>query len=446
MRKIIATLHLLFLLALPLTAYPGEGAPALTLDECVKAALANNHVLLAESEKLEAAKAGVGKAESSFMPRLDLSETYMRSDNPVMSFGAKLDQGRFTAADFDPSKLNSPHAIDNFNFRVQITQPVFNGGKEWVGMKRAKLGLGAAGDSYSRSRQETVYRVVQAYYGVALAGEYVKVAGMAKDTTEAHVKLAQDFYNQGMLVGSEVLLAKVRLAEVTEMLIKAKNQEATARAALNMILARPQDTDFRLAGTLGYVDFPATLTELQDEAVKDRPDLAGMDKTVENMGEGIRLARTDYLPILNFIARYDLDDRTPFAGDGNSYTLLGMLTWNVFDGFLTTNSVREASAGYNASRHMLDQMKEGVLFEVRQAYNNLDEARQRIEVAKTAVDEGEESLRIIQRRFEAGLTKTLDVLDAETALTRARTNKAQALYDYNVELAQLKLAAGRMEY
>ena len=445
MKKTIIPLILLLITAVPHAAF-GEGGPPLTLDECVRAGLSGNKSLLAETEKVEAAKAGMMKATSAFLPKLDLSETYMHSNNPVMAFGAKLNQGRFTLADFAVNNLNNPAAIDNYNSRAQLTQPIFNGGKEWVGLKSAGLGLEAADMGLSRSRQETVYRAVQAYYGVVLAGEYVKVAEKSLETTEGHVKLAQSLFNQGMLVGSELLLAKVHLAEVKEMHIRARNRHATAKAVLNNVLGRPQDTEFIPAEPLKYVEFPGTLQSFLDEALKARPDLTGMGKGVESMEAGVEMAKTDYLPNLNFIARYDLDDRRPFGGRGESYSLLGVVSWNVFDGLMTTGSVREARANYNRTAHMYDSMKDGVLLEVREAYNSTDEARQRIEAARTAVEEGEEALRIVKKRFESGMAKTMDVLDAETALTRARTNNIQALYDYNVSVAALKLAVGRMEY
>src|SRR5512143_4172705 len=138
MRFLITTVLFFFAVLSPHHECQGDEA-ALTLDSCIHAALENNHAFLAEQENVTAAKAGVGKAVSGFLPRVDVSETYMRSDNPVMAFGAKLNQGRFTAADLAVNNLNDPQPIDNFNFRAQLTQPIFNGGKEWVGLKRARL-------------------------------------------------------------------------------------------------------------------------------------------------------------------------------------------------------------------------------------------------------------------------------------------------------------------
>jgi len=420
-----------------------EEAQPLTLKDCVNSTLDKNHSLLAEGCRLDAAKAGIGKAGAAFMPKLDVTETFMRSDNPVMAFGSKLNQGVFTAADFAVDRLNDPGAVDNFNFSLQATMPIFNGGREWVGLSMAKAGLKAEDKKYGRARQETVFNAVRAYYGVALAGEYVKAAEKSKDATAGHLRVAQSLYGQGMLTGSDVLLAKVRLAEVKETLIKAANRQAIAKAALNVIMARPQDADFQAVDRLSEAVFTGALKDFMEEARANRPDLAATGLGVDMADKGVRMAKTGYLPNVNIVGRYDLDDKDFIGGSGDSYTVMGVVSWNLFDGLLTTSNVSEARANRNMAMHRLDQAKEDVEFEVRQAFYNMQEARQRIETAGAAVEEGEEALRIIQKRFGAGMSKTTDLLDAEAALVRARTNRLSALYDYNVAIAALKLAVGR---
>ena len=111
------------------------------------------------------------------------------------------------------------------------------------------------------------------------------------------------------------------------------------------------------------------------------------------MDEGVSLAKTDYLPNLNLIGQYDRDSQDAFGRGGNSYTLMGRITWNVFDGFLTTNKVREARAERNATAYMYDGMREGVLFEVRKAYNDLEEARQRMAVSSACGERGRRGLK-----------------------------------------------------
>ena len=87
-------------------------------------------------------------------------------------------------------------------------------------------------------------------------------------------------------------------------------------------------------------------------------------------------------------------------------------------------------------------MRSGVQLQVRQAYYNLAASQERIAATSSSVQEAEEGWRIVQKRYEVGMTTFVDVLGAENALIRSRTNALQALYDNNVAQAELKLAAG----
>ena len=153
MKTAIASLSLILALILPAPVPADDGARPLTLSESVGIALENNHTLLAEGERLKAAESGIGEATSAFLPKVDLSETYMRSDNPVAVFSAKLSQRRFTASDFAIDSLNNPSPVNDWNFRVQVVQPLFKGGKELVGLKRARLYVESASEARERARQ-----------------------------------------------------------------------------------------------------------------------------------------------------------------------------------------------------------------------------------------------------------------------------------------------------
>ena len=86
-----------------------------------------------------------------------------------MVLGTKLNQEIITPTDFNPVVINNPAAISNYNARLSVTQPVFNGGKEYIGWDQARLAKDASIEDRERTRQETVYNVVKAYYGLLLA-------------------------------------------------------------------------------------------------------------------------------------------------------------------------------------------------------------------------------------------------------------------------------------
>ena len=154
------------------------------------------------------------------------------------------------------------------------------------------------------------------------------------------------------------------------------------------------------------------------------------------------MARTDYLPSLNVMGQVDWNSTKLAGDDAKSWAVMAVLQWNLFDGLVTRSKVKEAVATNSRIRSLEEQAREAVQLEVRQAYYSLSSSGDRISATVTSVQEAEEGLRIVQKRYESGMTPFVDVLGAETALIRARTSALQAVYDNNVADAELKLATG----
>ena len=213
---------LLLLLTLAAASF-SYAAEALTLEQAVAKALDNNPALKAAGAQIETADAGLLRSTSAFLPRVTLSEIWSRTDSPLMAFGTKLNREIVTPADFDPSVMNNPEAISNYDTRLTVMQPVWSGGKEYIGRKQAGLAKEASIQDRARARQETIFGVVKAYYGLLLAREYRKVALQSRETSEANVKLADARYRAGAVLQSDFLGAKVQLAEVREMMTRSEN-------------------------------------------------------------------------------------------------------------------------------------------------------------------------------------------------------------------------------
>ncbi|HYM12327.1 MAG TPA: TolC family protein [Bryobacterales bacterium] len=107
---------------------------------------------------------------------------------------------------------------------------------------------------------------------------------------------------------------------------------------------------------------------------------------------------------------------------------------------------RVAQARFAESRAaaLAKRADSAINLEVRKAYLDLDAAGRRLEVATTAVAEAEESHRIIQNRYQAGLTTITELLRSKTALAAARTSRVAAIYDQRVAAAALEHAAGTL--
>ena len=433
----------LFLLVLTVasTVYATE---TLTLEQAVATALRNNPGLKAADAQVEEARAGVLKSSSGFLPKVTLSETWSRTDNPLMVFGTKLNQEIVSPPDFAPDAINDPEAISNYNTRLAVMQPVFNGGKEYLGVKQAKLARDAALRGRERARQDTAFQVIKAYYGVLLAREYHRVAVQSLETSSANVKLAEARYQAGAVLQSDLLRARVQEAEVKEMVTRSENGRKLALANLNFAMGVPQESAYELDGTLGVQELVPDLSGLSGSALTSRPDLLALDLNRRNAEASVSQARTDYIPSLNLMGQVDWNSDRIGGSDAKSWAVMAVLQWNLFDGMVTKSNVRQAAASAGKMRAMEEQMRSAVQLEVKKAYYDLEASLDRIATTSSAVQEAEEGLRIVQKRYEGGMTTLVDVLGAENALIRARTNALQALYDNNVADAELKLAAGTL--
>ena len=419
-------------------------AESLTLEQAVDIAIKNNPGLKAADAQIDAADAGVLRSASGFLPKVTVSETWSKTDNPLMVLGTKLNQEIVAPADFNPAVINNPEPISNYNTRLSVVQPIFNGGKEYIGRTQAKLSKDASVQDRERTRQETVYNVIKAYYGLLLAREYNKVALQSLDTSTANLNLATARYKAGAVLQSDLLRAKVQYAEVKEMLTRSENGIKIAAAALNFAMGVSQDTAFEITGTLTMRELKSDVKSELGAAAGKRPDLIAMTLNRQNAEKSVSQARTDYLPSLNLMGQVDWNSDRAAGDDAKSWAVMAVLQWNLFDGLVTRSKVKEALAASSRMKSLEEQTRSAVQLQVRQAYYNFTASLDRIAATASSVQEAEEGLRIVQKRYETGMTTFVDVLGAESALIRARTNALQALYDNNIAEAELKLAKGTL--
>ncbi len=428
----------------PTTPAAGSGE-VLTLDRAVAIALENNHMLRAADAGQEAAEARVGEAKSWRLPRVDLWETFMRTTNPVYVFGNLLNQERFGPQHFDPNFLNHPPPLDNFQTKLSLEVPLWTGGRLANGIRAAEAGAAAAKASRERTRQEVVRMVLDAYTGAVLAKNFLAVARDALETARAHVKLVADMEAAGLVVKSDLLQAKVRESEIEEMVIRARSAVSVSRAALNMALGRDLDAPVEVPAALPVPDRkPEELDALVREALERRPDLLSARKRKEAADRMVRVARGGFFPEIGVAAWYEGNQHSRPGTAGDSWSLVAAAKFTAFDGARTRAQVRTARARARQADEMTRLMEQKVALEVRQAWHDLAAALQRLEEARHAVEWAKESLKIVEDRYQEGLTTLVELLDAETRLTGARTREVSAQRDVMLARAALDLAVGRL--
>jgi len=429
-------------LATPLTSIAESLSQPLTLEEAIAAALKHNPRVVAARHELAAAGFQVTTARSGLMPQLYLSEKFNRTNSPLWAFGTKLNQGVIETTDFDPDQLNEPDAINNFNTALSLNWNLFDGGQTWIGWRQSQQGHQTAELSLQRSEQQTIALVAKAYVELLLAVENHDVIVQSLETARAHLKLVQDRFRSGISVKSDVLRAQVRIADLEQKRLMAHSQIQVAQAMLHAAMGQPDAGRIAPASPFERCVAPKeSLTQWIDRALEKRPDLKQLDIQKMIAEKGVDRARAGHWPTLSLQGSYELNSENLSKAEDN-YTVGALLRMNLYSGQRISSQTAEAKAMVARVRSLRKSFELNVRVETQRAFYQAQSAWQSIAVARSAIAQAEESLRIVSNRYASGLLTIVDLLDAQIALQQVRVHLFTALHDYKVARIELALAAG----
>jgi outer membrane protein TolC len=417
----------------------------ITLQQAVEIALQSNPIIEAADAGSLQAEAGIGQARSRLFPRVQFSESLMRSNNPVFAFGSLLNQRQFGENNFEVSRLNHPEAINNFQSRLSVEQLLFDSRRTKHAIQAARLRHDISEQEKQSSEADVILAVVRNYFGLVLAGENLSLTRESLRTAQADLKRAQDMFDTGMTTEADVLSVRVHLAAVEEEGIRAENALHVAHAALNDALGVPLERAYEAATPLTPPLGSAENIEVYEQkAVEAHPELRQAGMHQELAQAEVSLARTGYWP--EIVAQGILEsDRQRIASRGGGNWLAGVsLRWNLWDGSETRSRVAAARYGKARADALGRQAHSTVQLEIRRAYFDLQSAAKRVAVAAASVSHAAESHRIVQNRYQAGLTTVTELIRSQTALMVTQNRHLGALYDQRVAAASLERAAGSL--
>lgn len=431
---------LAFLLAVPLWAQD-----PLSLRDAVRLSLRENQAIAGATAAVGASEARITQARGGMLPKVNYSESFARSDNPVFVFSSLLTEHQFGAANFAIGPLNRPDFLNNFQSQITVDQPLYDAGQTRNAVKSAGLAQSLSGEERRRIQMEIVGGTTQAYYGAVLAAEMLKAAEQAVRSAEADLKRADAVHAAGLSTDADVLSIRVHLAAMTEQRINRAADLDVAKAALNDALGLPLDTPHALTTPLAALDLPDLAVDgLEHSASTSRPEARATrlaTNLAQTQADG---ARSAMLPQVSFRGAFEADRQRFIDRGGANWLAAISLRWNLFNG--SADKARIAETAQLVKRAESDERRtdSAIRLQVRRAYAGLKAAQQRIEVAQAAVAEAEESLRITQNRYEAGMNNVTDLLRTETAVLESRTRYLAAIHDQRIAAAMLELAAGRL--
>lgn len=434
--------------ALPLLicwALPAWAQDSLSLKDAVHLALGQNKSVVASTAAGKAAESRVAEARSGNLPKVNYSESWTRSDNPVFVFSSLLTQHQFGAQNFQIGPLNQPNFLNDFQSLVTADQPLYDAGQTKHAVRSAQLSRDFTGEEGRRNKMQVIAGVIRSYYDTLLGAEQVNAAGQALRSAEADLQLAQNVRSAGMSTDADALSIRVHLAGVRERQIQREADLDVARAALNDALGQPLDAPHTLTTPLVPMKLPeGALAGYEKEALSERPEARQVKLATSLARNQAATAHSSLLPQVGVHAAFESDRQRFYDRGGTNWLVSVGLKWNLFNGGGDKARIEESGFALRQSEAEQERAGSAIRLQVRQAFADLRAAEQRIEVAKASVAEAEESLRITQNRYQSGMSDVTSLLRTETAVLEARTRQLAAVHDQRIAAAALEMATGTL--
>lgn len=417
----------------------GQEKLKLTVEQAVETGLKNSKILHASSMKVVSAEARVKEINAARLPSVKLTAAYRRLSE-VDPFIITTPFGTFPI---------SPNILNNYTTQVSVMQPLFTGFKLSGSYDLAEQSAGATSEEYNKDRSDLVFNIKNSYWNLFKATQLKKVADENVEQIKAHVNDAKNLLRAGMLTENDVLKLEVQLSDAMYRQVDADNGVKLSMVTLNNVMSIPLNTEIEIASETGlnpksYED----LNSLISSANEKRPEIKAADFRVKASEAGVKIAQSSWYPQISLVGNYYysrpnqriLPAQDKFNGTWDAGVNLSL---NVWDWLTTSHQTEQAEATLTQSIDMMGTIKDNITLEVTQNYLNVNQAKQKIQISKQAVEQAEENMRVTSDKFRNGLALSSDAIDAEVALLVAKTNYTNSIVDYELAKARLEKSVGQ---
>lgn len=436
---VLITLLMISLLAPPESSGQGPPVRRLGLKDAVRLAMKYNPELKTARLEVQKSDARVTEAWGSALPTLDIGGTYTRTlKSPVFyaNFG-----GQSMAIE-----IGFPHSL---NMALTGKQVLFNGAVI-AGVGAAKVYSKMARDLYLGKELETVTGVRKAYSTAMLAREVVNMMHSSIHNAEDNMKNVLLMRKEGIVSEYDELRASVQVENLRPEVIRSENNYDLSLDALRSAMGIGKEENFEVADSLTFDAIDDSLITRAEELVLDfNPGLSALTKQIDLNGAVVSVERSNYLPTVAAFGQYQYQaakESMKFTRDDliASATVGISVSMNIFQGLQTRSRVEQAQLDQQKTVEQKVSLERNLRTGVHSVIGNLRQARKRVEAQEKTVETAERGYKIVTARFLANAATQLEVNDAQLALTQAKVNRIQAIYEYDVAAADLDQLIGRL--
>ena len=416
----------------------------LSLEESLQLGLKNSKNLKISKSKLLGSEAKVTETTSLLLPRLSFNAGYTRLSD-VPPFEVKLPI--FPT----PVKIQDV-VLNNYNLKVSLQQPLFTGFRLLSLKSASERNRDAAVSDYNKDVNEEAYNIINAFWNYFKAQKLKDYLDENLKQVDAHLTDTKNFLANDLVTKNDLLKLEVQYSSLKLKQIEAENSLNISRALFNKVLGLPisdqteiDAKDPKLENTLYNYD------SLLNSALQTRLELVAVDYRLQAGNENVSAAASGWYPSIFLFSDYYYNrpnQRIMPTLDKfkDSWDAGVTLSWDIWNWGYNSSQVEQARQNLNQLNTNKDLLKESIEVEVYNNYMALNTAQNKIEVARTGLEQAEENYRGIREKYNAQYASSTDLIDAETSRIQSQTDLLNSLVDYEIALARLLKSAGKKIY
>jgi outer membrane protein len=413
---------------------PGE---ALTVERAVEIALTYHPARQAAQAAANAGVERVGEARSALLPQVLGAAEYLRGTSNGIGNTTYINTGDFPREPSTGRHANQlTDTFNNYLAGISAYQYLFDFGSTRGRIDQRQAEADAQAARLQLVQFDLAYRVSEAYYALVAAREIVRVFEQAIRQRDEQVHEAQVKAAAGLKPEIDVYTAQAALARARLQLVDAQNSAATAKVSLDNAMGLGDAApEYRQTTPLTYGPVPDTIDAFVAQALQQRPDLHMLLDEARAVGAEIRQYRSDYFPSVGAAAGYDVRGQEDMPG--NNYYAGIVITWPLFNGFLTEHEVAEAKLRQQVVEHNIQDLRQQVVLQVKRSFLDWRASVERVRQAEQTLDASRVELQLANQRYDAGLGSIIELTDAEQRFTEDEAQRVKALASFSVAKAAL---------
>ena len=324
---------------------------------------------------------------------------------------------------------------------LNIAQPIYRRDRR-IAVDQAGSRIARADALYAAARQDLMVRVAERYFRVLEAKDELSFAQATLEAFEQQLNQSRQRFEVGLIAITDVEEAKAGFDLARAQLIAAENALDTAREALRETSGEYQERLAPLGDMPMVTPEPADIDKWTEVALGQNLRMLAAGHQTETARREIERVQAGNSPTLDAVGSYGLNDSTSRGGDTRNVSIGLRLNMPLYTGGSVLSRTRESRHRYQQTLDVLERERRRAQRETRDAYLGVNSGISRVIALEQAVRSSETAAEAIEAGFQVGTRTSVDVLDAQRDLFRARRDLAEARYSYVLDVLRLKRAAG----